>query len=424
MNATDAAPSTVTSILIVEDSSTQAMLLQNVLGKGGYDGFIARNGEEALHLVQERRPAAVITDINMPGMDGYELCRLIKTDPKLWEIPVILLTSLSSPQDIIRGLECCADNFIMKPYSEPDLLHRLRFSLDHRGDTGAPCADPPISIDFGGSHFTITAGRAQILYFLLSTYQTAVEQNKALTDAREQLEVSAAELARSNTDLEQFGYIVSHDLQEPLRMVTSFLGLLQKHMADRLDDTAKEFIAFADDGAKRMKLLIQDLLAYSRVGTRGGAFAQVNLTDVFETITANLRIAIDECGATITHDPLPVLTGDATQLTQLFQNLVGNALKFRGQRPPVIHVSAVKQDKHWLFGVRDNGIGIDPQFFDRIFAVFQRLHTREQYAGTGIGLSICKKIVERHGGRIWVESTPGEGTTFFFTILAAAPQPT
>jgi signal transduction histidine kinase len=423
MNTTDVAPSTVTSILIVEDSSTQAMLLQNVLGKGGYDGFIARNGEEALRLVRERRPAAVITDINMPGMDGYELCRLIKTDPHLWDIPVILLTSLSSPQDIIRGLECCADNFIMKPYSEPDLLHRLRFSLDHRGDTGAPCADPPISIAFGGSQFTITAGRAQILYFLLSTYQTAVEQNDALTEAREQLEVSAADLARSNTDLEQFGYIISHDLQEPLRMVASFLGLLEKHMADKLDDTAKEYVAFAVDGAARMRGLIQDLLAYSRVGTRGGDFAGVSLAEIFETITANLRIAIDECGATVTHDPLPVVTGDATQLTQLFQNLVGNALKFRGQRAPVIHISAVKQDSHWLFGVRDNGIGIDPQFFDRIFAVFQRLHTREQYAGTGIGLSICKKIVGRHGGRIWVESTPGEGTTFFFTIPAAAPEP-
>jgi PAS domain S-box-containing protein len=225
-----------------------------------------------------------------------------------------------------------------------------------------------------------------------------------------------AELARSNAELEQFAYVATHDLQEPLRAVASCVQLLQKRYGGQLDARADEFITHAVDGTKRMQTLINDLLAYSRISTHAQVFASTNCEMVLHEVLANLMVAIAESGAQVTHDALPTVNGDATQLTQLFQNLIGNALKFRGDRPSKIHIGAVRKHGEWRFSVADNGIGMEPQYFERVFLVFQRLHTRKEYQGTGIGLAICKKVVERHGGRIWAESEPGLGATFCFTI--------
>ena len=225
-----------------------------------------------------------------------------------------------------------------------------------------------------------------------------------------------AELARSNAELEQFAYVATHDLQEPLRAVASCVQLLQKRYEGQLDEKAQEFITHAVDGTKRMQTLINDLLAYSRISTDAQVFASTNCEMALQEALANLMVAISESGAVVTQDALPMVSGDATQLTQLFQNLVGNALKFRGERPPEIHIRAVRNNGDWRFSVADNGIGMEPQYFERVFLVFQRLHTRKEYQGTGIGLAICKKVVERHGGRIWAESEPGQGATFCFTI--------
>jgi signal transduction histidine kinase len=231
-----------------------------------------------------------------------------------------------------------------------------------------------------------------------------------------QLKKTMTDLERSNEELQQFAYVASHDLKEPLRMVTSYVQLLERRYKDKLDADANEFIAFAVDGALRMQRLINDLLTYSRIGTQGRKLQPTDCEVIFEQTITNLRPAIEESGARITHDPLPTISADPSQILQLFQNLIGNAIKFSGHKQLKVHLSAERKDDHWLFSVSDNGIGIKPEFFNRIFVIFQRLHGKEEYSGSGMGLAICKKIVERHGGRIWVESEPGKGTIFYFTI--------
>jgi PAS domain S-box-containing protein len=247
---------------------------------------------------------------------------------------------------------------------------------------------------------------------------TAIRDITERKKAEEALSEQAKELARSNKDLEQFAYVASHDLQEPLRAVTGCLHILQRRYQYQLDAEADELILHAVDGAYRLQRLIEGLLAFSRVGTGGSRLQPAACEQAVDAALKNLATAIAESGAVITQDTLPTVMGDLTQLTLLFQNLIGNAIKFRRREPPPrIHVGAQLQGKECTVSVRDNGIGIDPQYFKRIFDIFQRLHTRQEYPGTGIGLAICKKVVERHGGRIWLESAPQQGSTFYFTLL-------
>ncbi len=223
------------------------------------------------------------------------------------------------------------------------------------------------------------------------------------------------ELLRSNKELESFAYVASHDLQEPLRMVSSFTQLLEQQYKDKLDDKAHEYIHFAVDGSKRMYDLLNGLLAYSRIHTKGKEFKSVELAQVLENSTKNLALTIKERNAIIKSDELPAVNADESQMIQLFQNLISNSIKFSTETPR-IYISSKSETDHYLISVKDEGMGIEPQYFEKIFQIFQRLHPREQYEGTGIGLAICKRIVERHGGTIWVESELGKGSTFFFTI--------
>ncbi len=246
-----------------------------------------------------------------------------------------------------------------------------------------------------------------------------VERKRAeetLQKAKEVTEEWAQALARSNADLQQFAYVASHDLQEPLRAVANYLQLLERRYKKQLGEDADKFIERAVAAANRMHTLINDLLMYSRVGTHGKPFQATKCEEAVQAAVANIAMQIEESGAIVTTDSLPTVMADATQMTELFQNLIGNAIKFRGTDRPSVHISAERKGGEWVFSVRDNGIGVDPHYSDRIFLIFQRLHTRAEYPGTGIGLAICKRIVDRHSGRMWLESEPGRGAAFYFTI--------
>jgi PAS domain S-box-containing protein len=267
-----------------------------------------------------------------------------------------------------------------------------------------------------GSVFPLDLSVAEIIIDGQRMFTGMLRDISQRKKAEEELKNAVEDLTRSNAELEQFAYVASHDLQKPLRMVSSYVKLLEKRYKDKLDSDADEFIGYAVDGAQRMQRLIEDLLSFSRVGTRGVFSRPLGLRKVLDQAIINLSMVIKETGAVITADSLPTVNGDDAQLIQLFQNLLGNSIRFRSIGTPEIHISASQQDQEWVITVKDNGIGIDPQYFNRIFLIFQRLHGKQKYPGTGIGLAICKKIIERHGGRIWVESEGSEGATFNFTL--------
>jgi signal transduction histidine kinase len=328
-------------------------------------------------------------------------------------------------------------NGILEFLSRQEDVFRLKDLTEHPAAVGFPPQHPTmrsflgVSIRtrervFGRIYLTEKEGAdeftkldEEIIIALAAHAGKAIDQALLLlqvTRAENQLRDLNKELVRSNADLQQFAYVASHDLQEPLRMVASYTQLLAKRYKGKLDADADEFIGYAVTGATRMQRLINDLLAYSRLTSRGKAFEQVDCNLLVEDVLNTLRLAIEENRAVVTHDGLPNVTADGGQLGQLFQNLLSNAIKFHGSEPPRVHISAERRNSEWLFSVRDNGIGVDPQYADRIFVIFQRLHNSEEYPGTGIGLALCKKIVERHGGHIWVESQPGQGATFYFSI--------
>ena len=275
---------------------------------------------------------------------------------------------------------------------------------------------------FAGTVVGLEIGQRRRAENEVRTLNAELEQRVAERTA--ELNERAKDLARSNSELQQFAYVASHDLQEPLRMVASFTQLLAKRYKDQLDDDARDFINYAVDGATRMQTLISDLLNYSRVGTQGKPLALTDLDALLKRVLESIQFAIEESGAVISSEPLPPVMADPQQLGQLFQNLLTNAIKFHGEQPPRIQILSERKEGEWKISVRDNGIGISQEHADRIFVIFQRLHTKTEYPGTGIGLAICKKIVERHGGRIWIEPSPGGGTTFCFTIPAPENQMT
>ena len=404
----------VVAILIVEDSAVQAELLRRTVETAGYAALVAKDGSEGLALARAQRPAAVISDVRMPEMDGYEMCRRMRLEQDLRDTPVIMLTELSEAADVIRGLNAGADRYVTKPYDERLLLSRLADLLANPPARAEAPLAMRASID--AVAYPVHASGQQVLNLLVSTYENAVLQNRELAAARQSLDAKIQELARSNSELAQFAYVASHDLQEPLLTVISYVQFLEERLAGTLDAETMQLMEIAVDGARHMQALIRDILAYSRVGNQGGPAARVDNAAALKEALDHLAARIAETGAQVEVQRLPVVIAERTQLVQLFQNLVGNAIKFCKDRAPRVRVDAVREAGRLRFSVTDNGIGIAPEYREQVFVVFKRLHARREYPGTGIGLALCKRIVERHGGEIGIESAPGGGSVVWFTL--------
>lgn len=442
-------------ILIAEDSPTQAEQLKYILERQGYRVEHASNGNEALAMMERRKPTVVISDIVMPGMDGYQLCKRIRGHNELREVPYILLTSLSDPEDVIKGLECGADSFITKPYDEGYLVSRIRYTLTNCRFREHESTQMGVEVVFAGSKHFITSDRLQILNLLLSTYETAIHKNRELVQARDELRSlnqelddrvrertveirnlnenlekrvagRTAELVEANKELDAFANSVSHDLQAPLRHIQGFAEMLKAKTESVLDAAASRYLLNIAEASQRMSILINDLLSFSRV-TRSD----------MRRVRVEMRVLVDEClrelGPEISGrdiawkiGELPDVEGDPSMLKQVLANLFSNAVKFtRKQQRASIGIEAVPsgdfpgEREMVTFMVRDNGAGFDMNRSDKLFGVFQRLHAQEDFEGTGIGLANVRRIINRHGGRVWAESQVGSGASFFFQLPAA-----
>jgi len=357
-------------VLLVEDEPADVELALRALRQAGFaaKGDVVQTPEEFTELVRKNSYDIILADYKLPNWNGLESVEILRREGL--DIPVMMVSGALGELTAVECIKRGAADYVLK-----DDLARLPESVR----------------------------RAM--------------REKRLRDENKQ---GQDELARSNRDLEQFAYVASHDLQEPLRMVATYTQLLAERYKGKLDADADKYIHYAVDGALRMQVLVRDLLAFSRVGRQGTELATVDCNRVMETVLQNLEAATKESDAQVQYQQLPTVTADGSQLLQVLQNLIANAMKFHGTEPPIIHVACEKKGRDWVFSVADNGIGIAPEHAETIFVIFKRLHTRTEYPGSGIGLSICKKIVEHQGGRIWVESTPGHGCTFFFALPVQA----
>jgi len=418
------------NILVVDDTAENLHLLSTMLTQSGYAPRCVINGKMALRACNSNPPDLILLDIMMPEMNGYEVCQHLKLEAKTREIPVIFISAKDEVFDKVNAFAVGGVDYISKPFQFEEVLARIESHLSLRNLQKQLKEQNVLLQEEITSRLAVEKTLQEKNLILQQEISTRRAVEKALQEqnlvlqqeisnrqrAESALLKSNQELARSNAELEQFAYVASHDLQAPLATIASYAQLLEKRYKDQLDSKASKFIGNIVQGCTRMQTLIDDLLEYSRVGRSRKPFQLTDCNHAVEQALANLQGAIRETQAVVTYSELPAVMGDISQLVQLFQNLVGNSIKYRHEAPSVIHITACKQEKDWLFSVSDNGIGIATQHQARIFQIFQRLHTQKEYSGTGIGLAICQKIVERHGGSIWVESKPGQGSTFYFTL--------
>ncbi len=366
-------PSLPSRLLVVDDDETNCEVLQRQLVRGGHTVTCVASGGEALTLLRDTAYDLVLLDVMMPGMSGFDVLQRLKTSETLGSMPVIMMSALDELEIAAHCIQMGAEDYLLKPFDPVLLRARLHSALERK------------------------------------RLQEAANERTA------ELEQATRSLARANEDLNRFAFAASHDLQEPLRTITTTLQLLGREFESSLAPDQNGLLDLAIDGARRMSHLIKDLLAYSVATSRERVQELVDAEDVLADALTNLRQSTEESGASITHEPLPAIVFDRAQLGQLFQNLIGNAIKYRAERRPEIHVKAFKEEQHWVFSVRDNGQGIEEEYLRTVFEPFRRLHGRG-LPGTGLGLAICARIVEGFGGRIWVDSEPGVGSTFCFTV--------
>ncbi len=387
----------VIRVLLVDDDEEDALLTRGLLAEATQVAFQldwVHTFEDGVERLRRGGHDVALVDWRLGTHDGIELIRLAADSG--WAAPIILLTGRGGHAVDLAAMEAGAADFLSKTHLTSDALDRaLRYAVQHR--------------------------RMEEARVRLAAERSAREQAEAhsarLRVSEARLKATIAELARSNAELEQFAYVSSHDLQEPLRTISTFTELLGRKFDGHLDDETREYLGFVQEGVRRMHALISALLTYSLVSVPSEPPKEIDVGEVFDATLQQMRAALDAAGATITRGPLPRLEADPVQIGQLFQNLLGNALKFTGDRKPEVRVEAQPTERgQWQFSVQDNGIGIPPEHRRRIFLLFKRLHQGSEYPGTGLGLAICKKIVERHGGRIWVESAPGRGSTFHFVL--------
>ncbi|MEG4352395.1 ATP-binding protein [Microcoleus sp. LAD1_D3] len=418
------------NILVVDDTPENLRLLSTMLTQRGYTPRCVINGKMALRACNSNPPDLILLDIMMPEMNGYEVCQHLKLEPKSREIPVIFISAKDEVFDKVNAFAVGGVDYISKPFQFEEVLARIESHLSLRNLQKQLKEQNVLLQEEITSRLAVEKTLQEKNHILQQEIRTRRAVEKALQEqnlvlqqeishrqrAESALLKSNQELARSNAELEQFAYVASHDLQAPLATIASYAQLLEKRYKDQLDSQGSKFIGNIVQGCTRMQNLIDDLLEYSRVGRSRKPFTLTDCNHAVEQALANLQGAIGETQAIVTYSELPAVMGDISQLVQLFQNLVSNAIKYRHDAPPVVHITACKQEKNWFISVSDNGIGIAPQHQKRIFQIFQRLHTQREYSGTGIGLAICQKIVELHGGCIWVESEPEQGSTFYFTL--------
>ncbi len=432
-------------ILVVEDSPTQAETLRYLLERR-YAVDVARNGREGLEKIREKAPDIVISDIIMPEIDGYELCRRVKEDDRLKATPVMLLTALSDRQDVINGLASGADGFITKPYSKQFLLSRVQDILSNRQSTKKAAGEGSDAIYYGGEWYPITANRAQIIDMLMSTFENAAHKSRELDKAndeltraqqrmqdlnqqlradivqRKRMEVElkrhAASLTAVNKELEAFSYSVSHDLRAPLRAIAGFSEILSEDYADTLDETGREYFQRILHNTKKMSGLIDDMLSLSRITRQEVDLRDVDISALAHTIVEEIRQEASRRDAVDVYiqQGLRAL-GDTRLLHIALTNLIRNAWKYTGNTErPHIEIGADQTANEKVFFVKDNGVGFDMKYAERLFAPFQRLHTDREFPGSGIGLPIVERVVRKHGGKVWAESSVGHGAAFYFTL--------
>jgi signal transduction histidine kinase len=383
------------NLLVVDDDRLARQTMDILLTREGYEVRCASNGERALMLAGEDSPELILLDIRLPDMDGFEVCRRLKENPQTANIPVIFISGLEEVADKVKGFEAGGVDYITKAFHREEVLARLE------------------------THLALRRLQKQIEAQNVQLQQEIAKSKRAeeaLADRTVQLERINRELVALNAELDGFTNMASHDMQEPLRTLMAFSDLLRKDLGDSLSEQAAKDLTFITEAARRMQALIQDLLALSRAGRAPKKREKVSLRECADLALEALAMRVQETGAQIVQDKLPDVWGDSTLITQLYQNLIGNALKFSVDQRPLIQLTFEEREGTQVFGVKDNGIGIEPNYAREVFKPFRRLHGRSEYEGSGVGLAICRKIVDRHGGKIWVESEPGKGAHFRFTF--------